>query len=145
MVLGCSDKPEFLDHAKEAVRIAQLGIDISSEKTKLQQELLESCQHVLKEAQEAHDEGEEEATDEAAESGVEGSDGSGEDRNQEMIIVWENGKAINVRDREAEERAKAAAESTEAGDQELVEKSDTVTSQTEVPAGKKIKRRRIDR
>lgn len=31
MVLACSDKPGFLEHAKEAVRIAELGIETSTD------------------------------------------------------------------------------------------------------------------
>lgn len=71
MILGCSIQPDFLDMAKEAVRIARMGVEMSN--SERHQQLLKNCETVLREAQEAYDnaeeeeEGEEELEEEQAE------------------------------------------------------------------------------
>lgn len=133
MVLACSDKPGFLDHANEAVRIAQLAIDSSTVKTQQQQDLLQSCQHVLREAQEAHDELSEEEEEE--DSG---------DEHLEIIGVWENGKFI-VTSEEDEGQKQKTAEPVEGAAESMEIDQKVPAPGGEIPKGKKIKSRRIDR
>lgn len=54
MVIGCGDAPDFLEMAKEGVRIAELGLNLcGGEAGKREKSLVVSCKHVLKEAEEA--------------------------------------------------------------------------------------------
>jgi hypothetical protein len=51
MILGCSGDPGYVEWAKEAVRIAELGIANAKTVGENERTLLQSCQKVLKQAE----------------------------------------------------------------------------------------------
>lgn len=55
MVLGCSEAPDYLDMAKEAVRIAELGLSLCTTPGEFENQLVTNCRTVLREAQAAFD------------------------------------------------------------------------------------------
>lgn len=56
MVLGCCIDPDFLDMAKEGVRIAELGYSRCNNPGDFERTLAHSCKHVLEETHAVHDE-----------------------------------------------------------------------------------------
>lgn len=77
MVLGCGDSPDFLDMAKEGVRVAELGYSRCTDPGELEKNLVEDCKVVLGQAQQAFDEQGED---------TEGGDDDGGE------LVWEAGE-----------------------------------------------------
>ncbi|KAK4494868.1 hypothetical protein PRZ48_014224 [Zasmidium cellare] len=61
MVIGCSTESDFLDMAKESVRIAKLGFERCSAPGETEHQLVAACNQVLEEAQAAFDEMDDEA------------------------------------------------------------------------------------
>ncbi|KAF2210313.1 hypothetical protein CERZMDRAFT_86062 [Cercospora zeae-maydis SCOH1-5] len=56
MIIGCSIDPDFLDMAKEVVRIAELGYSLCDNPGDFERALVRNCKEVLEEAQAAYDE-----------------------------------------------------------------------------------------
>ena len=55
IIIGCSEEPDFLDMAEEAVRITQMGLARNTEPNEAMQELLEAAQECYQEAKVAMD------------------------------------------------------------------------------------------
>lgn len=106
MVLGCSTEEDFLDMAKEGLRVAELGLSRCSESGETEHQLVAACRKVLKEAQEAWDElpweseGEGEGGDEGK-AGEKGEDeGKGENDGNVEARKAESGEEVEEKNKE---------------------------------------------
>ncbi|KAK4506370.1 hypothetical protein PRZ48_000100 [Zasmidium cellare] len=78
MILGCGESPDFIDMAKESMRVAELGLGAGE----LGKNLVEDCNKVLEEAQVAADEKAKE----------EKGDDEDEEEEEGMELVWRAGE-----------------------------------------------------
>ena len=139
MVLGCSDEDDFLEQAQEAVRVAELAMEICGDEAgEVERQLLEDCRTMLEQAKQAQAEYEEaDGAGDSASGQSEMNDGYGQgesgdegeqseasepsDSGDDELVCWvdqETGEIHYVEDEDAEgkevEHAGDKDDSTEA-------------------------------